>query len=136
MAMLPVAWVVQNVIHEGSHLFIAAVRYGLKPKALVPVPHKHAGRWYFARCEFEPTAEPIPGVWVAPVQFALVWIVVLSVLSVVLVFTGNSAIIWIIPFALAAYIDIIFWLRGKRWGSKLCDGKRWKRDCEREPSDR
>ena len=131
LVLAPFAWLAQNLIHEGSHLFVAKRRYGLAPRALVPFPHRHAGKWYFARCEFDPTYDPIPDVWISPIRFSLIWIVVLNVLGVALLFAGTELWHLVIPFKVAAYIDVVFWLRGRFWGSAMCDGKRWKRDWER-----
>ena len=130
LILLPVAWLLQNTIHEASHLFSAWFFFDRKGEGLWPYPHKYNGRFYFARCAWGggPFAA-MPGnvVWAAPLWgSSMVLIVAVSLLWAV---PGGR---WVfVPFIACSLFDIGFWVRGYFWGSRQCDGKRWKLGDER-----
>ncbi len=119
-----VAWFLQNVIHEGSHALTVKFALMGKVTSFKPWPNKHNDKWKFASMGWDKTKpiEPISmdAFYTAPVSFAIVWIGVLGIITMII------PTIWMIPFILAPIVDILFWIRGYFWGSNLCDGKQYK----------
>lgn len=127
LAVVPVAWFVQNCIHELSHLVVGWVWEGRKPLGFWPYPHKHGGKWYFARCLSGEAAikgrSPRPR-YIAPFYAGMLWSIVWTIH---LVFMCTDAWrIFVLPFAVTGFIDAAWWWRGYFWGRLTCDGQRWK----------
>ena len=117
------AWLLQNTVHEASHLFFAW-RSGRKPLGLYPYPHTHKGRFYFARCAWEkgPPLEPKSMIMAAPVVGVLVvQMLVLGTLTIV----PKEQWIWMLPFAICALVDALWWVQGLVIGTPHSDAQRW-----------
>jgi len=122
--LLPVAWLLQNVAHEGSHLLavrwlclgVAGGRMGM-----IPWPHRYGGRFYFSRCWYEYAGQcnGIQFVHLAPV---IMCCCELFVYVLFFVFLG----LWMLPFIVCAVADLLFWNWGYLFGSADCDGKRYR----------
>jgi hypothetical protein len=134
LAVIPVAWFLQNIIHEGGHLFVAWEN-GWKVKGFWPYPHKWNGRWYFARCQWSRMG-PSSGwnavlkkVCISPFFTGLMWAVLCS-LAIVLV--PSWLRIFGIPFVIAGLFDAGFFWWGYFWGSEMSDGRRYRYRVNKE----
>lgn len=121
LALTPVVWILQNILHEGSHLWMAMEHYGLMPKALIPYPHKHGGKWHFSRCTFEEPEGPIPVVDIAPLVMSVVY--GLAVAAIMIFMASPFQRSFFLVIVAAPVVDALFWVRGYFWGSPSCDGK-------------
>jgi hypothetical protein len=93
---------------------------------LWPYPHKHNGRFYFARAQSGPaTKDGSPAYrYIAPFFAGMLICGVFGALFVV-------TRIWAyLPFAVCGLIDMAWFWRGYFWGSDMCDGKRYKKCLE------
>jgi hypothetical protein len=126
LALVPVAWLVQNMLHEGSHLLWGWVQ-GLKPLGFWPYPHKHNGKFYFARCRMEPDPEPHLKAnprHIAPFLTGASLVVILAILLFVV---PRGARIWMLPFIATNLVDAFWFWRGYLWSKNPWnDGQRWK----------
>lgn len=123
--MFPVAWFFQLVVHEASHLVVGWWDEGRRPTGFWPYPHRHDGRWFFARCSMGPA---VPGRWdptwrhlsrhIAPMY----WGLVLAALAGAVTLTTW----WALPWVVCGLGDVVWWWRGYFWGSPRSDGKRWR----------
>jgi len=119
-------WLIQNSVHEGSHLLVAYVKRGWKPLAFKPYPCNVDGRWYFAYCRYDTNGElSFSGVHIAPMFAGLIcattWLVVNAILLLV------SHWHWLFLFPVVAGIgDALFFWWGYLWGSVYTDGKKYK----------
>jgi hypothetical protein len=105
-----VAWFMQNVLHELSHLVIGWVVEGRKPKKLIPWPHKFEGKFYFARYECGPATKLLgEATWrhAAPLLMACFEMAMCLILSQV-----GTPQVWFIPVSAVAVIDSLVW----SWG--------------------
>ena len=150
VVLILVAWLVENVMHEVSHLFMAKIK-GCVPLGLYPFPHwisyedMEDGRWgyrwwrpwelwrkpwpgakwYFARSLWKQPVKAWPPhtiIFISPVIWGLTLLVSTMVGSAVVRFHT----LYLLPFAVVGLIDTLWWIRGYFWGSTDCDGKRWK----------
>ena len=123
LALVPVAWLVQNCLHELSHLVTAWVVYGRKPLGFFPYPHKHNGKFYFARCRYEQgpeTLAPQCEIHIAPLTWGAAWFAV----NLALVLMG---LLWALPFAVCGLVDALWFVRGYFWSKNPWnDGQRWR----------
>jgi len=117
------AWLFQNTVHEAGHLFFAW-RAGRKPLGLWPYPHVHEKRFYFARCAWSsgPPLSPKSDIMAAPIYGVMV---VEILVGIALIVVPYEYWLWILPFALCAVIDALWWVRGLFFGSRRCDAQRW-----------
>ncbi len=141
LCVLPVAWFLQLCVHEASHLFAGWYFEGLTPTGFYPYPHKHEGRWYFARYTMGPPRvpgwdveawgeyqSPFPNVrHIAPVWGASI-VLLGSVLAVLLVEPDRS--VWCLPTLVCSIVDIFFFWYSYFFGSEQSDGKRWRKRDE------
>lgn len=130
--MLPLAWLLQNVVHEASHLLFACGFHNRKPLGLWPYPHKYAGKFYFARSSWSgaPEKGKYDPLWLSPLLGTVVvamsaGIVMLAYLGCPDVKYGASA------FIMCAFVDTLWWVEGFLWGAPHRDGKRWRYGHER-----
>jgi len=49
LIVLPFAVLFQNFVHEAGHLLVGYLQEGREPLDIVIWPHRHKGRWYWAR---------------------------------------------------------------------------------------
>lgn len=122
LLIIPIAWFVQNCIHEGSHLLFGWLEEGRKPLEFKPWPHRFEGRFYFARYAMgEATKDGLTCICIrhaAPVLVNSIYITLMSVLTVLhMVFA---------IFVLCTLVDLAFWVYGFYWGSELSDGQRFR----------
>lgn len=126
---LPIAWFLQNIIHESSHLFAGWLFEGRKAIKLIPYPHYYNDRFYFARYEAgEATNYLWPGEaarHVSPTWAAAIWIFLVGFIFVKFLPISWVYIIW--PFLITAAVDIGFWWYGYFFGSEYSDGKRYRK---------
>lgn len=123
------SWFVQNCLHEGSHLLFAYLLRGWKPREFCPYPHKHNGRWYFARCRYtRPIRQPIPEwIHIAPAIAGWWWGCTWSIIaSVTWWFGGYGWYLAFIPAGMGFFEIVWFWI-GYMWGSDMSDGKRFRK---------
>ena len=127
LLLIPIAWIVQNTIHEASHLLVGWWREGRKPIALIPYPHKYNGLFYFARytCSAGSKKDPEDLTDIAPFWAGFIWLD----LQACLMYLTDS--FWPLPFAVAGLIDALFFWWGYFWGSSSCDGKRYRHRMNR-----
>jgi len=123
LILIPVAWFLQNCIHEGSHILFGWLDEGIKPLGFYPYPHIHDGQFYFARYTY--IAFPIPDEphlirHIAPI----ITNVGMLLFGAFTLFLTKS--IWILPFMVCALMDALWWIYGYIWGSEKKDGKRWR----------
>lgn len=116
--IIVLAWFLQNVIHELSHLIAGKVFEGREFKKLIPFPHMHNGKFYFARYENGPaTKNGNPKLrHIAP----LITGIVLFLVFVILFITTQS--IFMLPFAVCSLVDCCVWLFGYVFNRPLTDG--------------
>lgn len=125
---IPVAWFLQLVVHEASHLLVGWVDERLKPVGFYPYPHVHEGKFYFARYTAVPTTDYDSGRTGKPRHIAPFYagLVVLLISVVLFLFLNPQARLWAMPTAMCGLGDAIWFWRGYLWGSPRCDGKRWR----------
>jgi hypothetical protein len=127
LAFIPVAWFLQNCIHEFSHLLVGWKLEGRKPLGFWPYPHRYKGRLYFARYELEEIPridlEVISLRYSAPFYAGLTWMAICLFAS--LLFPDNLKL-FCAPFVLAGLVDALFFWWTYFWGSELSDGKLFK----------
>ncbi len=126
LAFIPVAWFVQNCIHESSHLLMGWWVEGRKPLGFWPYPHRYKGRWYFARYQ---SGKPkyvdifIGHRHIAPFFYAWIWMLI-GIL--VMNFMPGELKIFCLPFIIAGLGDALFFWYTYFWGSVPSDGKRYR----------
>jgi hypothetical protein len=122
---LLIAWLVQNTIHEVSHLLAGWIFEGRKPLGLWPYPHRYQGRWYFARYRSGPAkrSDPTATRHIVPFYAGLIWITV-SLFAAVLL--PEHLWLYCMPFTLCATVDALFFWWGFYWGSPESDGQRYR----------
>jgi hypothetical protein len=128
-AVLP-AWFLQLCIHELSHLLVGWFHEGKKPEGFYPYPHKHEGRFYFARYAAGPSKFPdsfyvmnhLPR-HIAPF---VAGVLVLAISLVVFFLLSPAWRVWVLPTAAMGLGDALWFWRGYFWGSKRTDGMRWR----------
>jgi len=125
-AVVPVAWILQNCIHEFSHMIVGWVTRGEKPAGFYPYPHRRAGIFYFARYSYSVSDSKNSHApkWIAPFWGGVVWFVIAGILMLLL---SREMRIFVVPFTVAAVVDALFFWRGYFWGTERCDGKRWEK---------
>lgn len=133
LSLILPAWFLQNCIHEGSHILIAHL-LGWKILEFKPYPHKHRGRFYFARYSADSSTgwkpKYIPrfhALYGAPFSAAVYWILLLVGVKYVLGIFDINVSVYFAPFILVALVDMIWWIRGLLFGSEVSDGQRWKK---------
>jgi len=122
---IPVAWFMQNLMHELSHLLVGWIVEGRKPLGVYPYPHRYRSRFYFSRYisgEASEFASPKPR-HIAPFFAGLFWFFLMS-LVVYLVPTEWK--IFFIIFPLVGLIDAGFFWYTYFCGSPESDGQRFK----------
>lgn len=121
LLVVPVAWFIQNCIHEGSHLFFGWLIEGRKPLEFKPWPHMYERRFYFARCTGGPaTKDGFPHIRHAgPILVNGPYMMLTSGLMILHIAFGILT--------LCALVDTLFWLYGFFWGSEFSDGKRFRK---------
>lgn len=124
-AVIP-AWLIQNILHESSHLLVGWVHQGLKPLGMWPYPHVHNGRFYFARYRCEPPSAPDPPRTPRHAAPMFAGALTAACCVVALVFAPVSARIWLVLPAVTGLVDFLWFWRGFFWGTRRCDGKRWR----------
>jgi hypothetical protein len=125
LTLVPVAWLLQNCLHEFSHLVIGWIDQGLKPIGFYPWPHYYEGNFYFARCvQGEPAQldKPHKLRWLAPFIFCIIQMILLVVLYLCIPVLR----LWLIPFLVCSIVDCVWWWRGFFFGKNTCDAKRWR----------
>jgi hypothetical protein len=138
-----VAWLLQNVVHEGSHALVARVKYDVRVARFFFLP-----AWFSSEGDefwkpWSPT-KPYPDarfvfagvVWKGEiphekhslVSFApnLGALVVVAVAGVLMAFLPPSWRLLVLPFLIAPLIDVLVWWRGYFWGGENTDGYRWR----------
>lgn len=126
IALLP-AWILQNALHESSHLLVGWIVEGRKPTGLYFWPHTHYGQFYFSRYTSgvaTKSGSPTPR-FIAPFWAATGW----AALSLSLGFVIH---VLFFAFTLAALVDALWFWRGYFYGSLLCDGKRYRAERKKE----
>lgn len=140
--LLIFAWLLQNIIHEFSHLSVGYITEKLKPKGFYPLPHwlnletdewrlwrpwelqkkpwKNA-KFYFARYR---TNKRSTKKYICIAPFIADKVIILSIILVFLI--KFKVVVWLLPFMLTSGIDAVWFWRGYFWGSSTCDGKRWR----------
>jgi len=141
IVLLPTAWLVQLVIHEGSHL-VAARFMGYKPQGMWPFPHWYrwrsrvwlmwpktfhkpdeSWRFYFARCSYSrrTTRDIHDPVAIAPFWAGLIFFVGGLLLNWLVPVIG-----WFFPLVICALGEMIRFWWTYLWGGITTDGKKWR----------
>lgn len=122
LVFIPVAWFVQNCIHEFSHLLVSRISEGREMLGFWPYPHYYEGRFYFARCNSgEPICRDFYGSrYIAPFYFGLLWA---TIGIITMTFIAEDLKIFCLPFILAGLIDALFFWYTYFFGSGISDGK-------------
>ena len=123
---IPLAWILQNIIHELSHLLVGKIIEGRRMKKLIFWPHKYEGRLYFARYESgyatkkasEKARHLAPALTASILSF--LYACIIAMLSPILK-------IVIAPFFIACLIDIIIWFKGYYQNKLYTDGYYYRR---------
>lgn len=118
-----IAWILQNCIHELSHLYFAWKVHNRKPLGFYPYPHFYMSKFYFARCSFVGPLETKPKdlIWISPVIWSSFLLFSYCIIAVIL----HEMSIFITCLMFCSVCDILWWFRGLLWGSDQTDGKRW-----------
>jgi hypothetical protein len=125
LAVIPLAWFLQNCVHELSHLAVGWVVEGRKPVLFKPYPHRFADRWFFARCESGiPSNTRNPALRHIAPYFAGILVVIFWMGINPLV--PKPYVIFLVPFILAGLVDATFFSWTTIWGSPWSDGQRFK----------
>lgn len=141
LAVLPLAWLVQNLVHEGAHLVVGWVVEGRRPTVLIPWPHRYDGRFYFARCDSGPATKPgsPKARFLAPLKAAKILAVVALVATGISLEAAWTVPAWgvhvwalIVPFFLCPFVDLHWWMRGFLLQRPGTDGDRYRRLGGRE----
>jgi hypothetical protein len=105
-----VAWFMQNVLHEVSHLMLGWIVEGRKPTKMIPWPHKFGGKFYFSHYECGPATKLLGSpAW----RHAAPLLMVCSEMTACLVLAkATEQHIWFLPWAVAAIVDALVW----SWG--------------------
>jgi len=125
------AWLWQNISHELSHLWNGFLWEGRKPTKLIFWPHKHEGRFYFARYE-SGTATRMGSEshrHIAPLWWGIRQQFVFLVVMVVLRMTeesGSKGWLYVLPFFICPSVDVAVWLWGAWMMSPGTDGMRYR----------
>ena len=108
LALFPVAWFLQNLIHEGSHLLVGWLVEGRKPTKMIPWPSIRSGRLYFGYYEMGKATKRGSPLWrhVAPLFSS--WIL-MTIFIELLTSTGNFMFA---PFFICALVDYSVWMFG------------------------
>lgn len=119
LALIPVAWFTQNLLHELSHLIVGFLVEGRKPRKLIPWPTKQEGRWYFAYYECGPATKE--GSSIAR-----------HYSPILMFYFEGMALTWAtsyyaLPFKIAAIIDCFVWLYGYYRDTPGTDGYQFRR---------
>jgi len=129
LLLIPVAWFIQNMLHEGSHLLFGWFYEGRIPTGFYPWPHKYKGRFFFARYSSGPPSKNTGYLksekprHIAPF---IIGMVVLTICLICIFVTPAAISLYFVPFAIASLIDCLFFWYTYLWGSKWSDGKRFK----------
>lgn len=121
--MFPIAWLVQNCLHELSHLVVGYKVCGDKPIGFYPYPHFYEGRFYFARSEAWVCKDHYLK-HVAPFYAAIIWVWLTAVVGLLV---PEGVDLYIIPFAVCGLVDAGWWLFGTFSKNQETDYNRWKR---------
>ncbi len=127
LLFIPIAWFLQNCIHEASHLFFAWMDEGRKPTGFYPYPHKHRGIFYFARY----TTGPATRTTISKFKHIAPFISGISLFLVCLgcVFGMPAPTkIYFLLFGATNLIDALFFWYTYLWGSKYSDGQKFKKN--------
>lgn len=132
--LVVVLYLLQNTIHEGSHLLTAWITEGRRPLAFWPFVHRYKKRWYFARCVWGYATKPNASAkykYFSPVVAGnitlFVWVCMLPGRGV------DTKLFWLALFGASfALFDVLFWIYGYVWGTEQSDGKRYRKAVLRD----
>ena len=119
-----VAWLLQNCVHELSHVVAVKIYHNKRILGFYPYPHWCDGRFYFARYSCEPfnlldhkQVHSMP-LWSSVVQFAI--------LAVVTKF-NTEHLFFLLPFLVAPLADAAWWFISgiRKPGDLDYDFNRW-----------
>ena len=143
LSLLPVAWILQNTLHELAHLATATL-YGYRATGLYPLWHwadgqgrwwlwypgrkvPSAARFYFARFTVGAPTTVVLAPWgrhhqihSSPMRWAMPE--ALAYLIPLLAWGPGWYLLW----ALCPIGDFTWWWYGFFFGKPHCDGKRWR----------
>jgi len=125
----PLAWWLQATLHESSHLVVGVRRNGITPLKIVLWPHVYKNHFYGARLTYyEGKHDPKGLMHIAPM-----WVGLKMMLFIGLLMLSASPHIRTIlaPFWIVALFHVLSFWRGYFWGTDVCDGKRWRKECLR-----
>ena len=147
--LVPVAWIMQNAVHECSHLLTAKITIRAKliymwllprwmntetgenkrwwPWSFWKKPWLNKTRFIFARVSWESEKDPPHPKMIhfAP-NFGSAIIFLLSLLIFLLLPTPYR--VFTLPWVVCPLVDLGNGWRGYFWGNKYSDGQRWRND--------
>jgi hypothetical protein len=120
-AVFLVAWFLQNIIHEGSHLLAGWIFEGRKPLKMIPWPSIRGGKFYFAYYKCGPRTKEGSAQWrhIAPLFTS--WILS-PLFLILLVITKNP---YFIPFLICSVGNQVNWMWGLIFNRPRTDGFRF-----------
>lgn len=137
--IIPLAWFLQNCIHEASHFFAAKIYLKAKLVKFILWPCKYKGRFHFARVEYSylknkeiPNFEyyyRLSRIDIAPacIDSFLIGLVGTFILINITIF-NNLLVLYLLPFLVCHIIDELFFWYTYFWGSINSDGQSYKRN--------
>ena len=119
-----VAWFLQNVVHESSHLLAGWLVEGRKPTKMIVWPTIRKGKLYFAYYECGKATKSGSPKWrfIAPLLSS--WILMSIFVSIILL-TGS---IYVLPFFICSSVDYCVWGFGYTFKRPGTDGLAFRED--------
>ena len=121
--MFLLAWLMQNCIHELSHLVVGWRVCGDKPTGFYPYPHFYEGKFYFARYEAWLGEKDHYLKHIAPFYAAVIWVWFVGINYLIF----NHVGLYVLPFAVCGSVDAVWWVLGALSKNPENDYNRWKR---------
>lgn len=144
---IPVAWLMENLVHECSHLLAAKITVKAKLVYMWVLPRwinidtEESKRWWpwhfwkkpwpgktrfvFARVVWKKQSDsPCPRVIHFSPNYGAALIFIVA--SLLFIFSPPEYRVCILPWMICPLVDVGTWWRGFFWGSEFSDGKRWR----------
>lgn len=147
LLLVPVAWLMENAVHECSHLLAAKIKVNATLKYMWLLPRwinkdtRENKRWWpwhlwrkpwpgktrfvFARVVWDTQKKPpYPRVISFAPNYGALTVFLLALL--VLILLPSPYRVFTLPWLVCPLVDAGNWWKGYFWGSKYSDGQRWR----------